>query len=107
MNIDFKTKDLKKCLTNRNACLREFGSLTDTLMRKLDAIQTATSFRELFNLSGHLHELKHHAKGVYGLTLKHPYRLLITIDPGMVTVLGIINYHNKPCRIVSFSNFNN
>ena len=76
MKIKFKTKYLKKCLTNRKTCLKEFGNLTDTIKRKLDTIQSATSIQELFQISGHLHELRHHAKGVYGLTIKHPYRLL-------------------------------
>ena len=107
MNIKYKTKDLEKSLTNRRLCLREFGCLTDTLMRKLDAIQAAASCRDLFNISGHLHELRHHAKGVYGLNIKHPYRLLIAVDPATVTVLGIVDYHNKTSRIASFSNFNN
>ena len=107
MKIKFKTKYLKKCLTNRKTCLKEFGNLTDTIKRKRDSIQSVTSCQELFQISGHLHELRHHAKGVYGLTIKHPYRLLLTIDPGTVTVLGIIDYHNKPSRIIQFSNYNN
>lgn len=101
MCINYRTKSLEMVLTNKKACQKQFGCLTSTVMKKLKQIASASSLSDLRGISGHFHELKYQAKGVFALTVKHPFRLIMTpsADFQTITILALEDYHNRP-RII-------
>lgn len=96
MNLIFKCKDLEKTLTNKKECRRQFGLLTDAVLRKLEFLRSASKFSELRDLPGHFHELKYQVKGVFALTVKHPFRLIVApMNESTILVIALEDYHGR------------
>ncbi len=105
MKISFKTKNLERILTNEDACRKHFGCLAETVARRLEYIRSAASFAELRKVPGHFHELKFQAKGFFAITVKHPFRLILTPveDYEAIAVIAIEDYHHRPRRILNYN----
>ncbi len=104
MTIKYRSKDLETVLTNKKACQKQYGSLTTVVMKKLKQIASASSLSDLRDISGHFHELKYQAKGVFALTVKHPFRLVMAPTEGYkaITILALEDYHSRPHMIQNY-----
>ena len=105
MNVIYRSKNLEKTLTNKTACRKSYGNLTEVLFKKMELRRTASNLPELRNISGHLHELKYQAKGIFALTVKHPFRLILApMDDKSIAVITIEDYHGSPRKIQNYIN---
>ena len=102
MNIKFTNKKMMDRLTNSSRLKKEYGRLAKPIGQLIDAIK-GLKIQELHSLSG-FHELKEQAKGIYAVTIKHPFRLILSINnPDQVLILDVVDYHGKN-RIINHYN---
>ena len=105
MDIKYINKKVKNRLTQSNHLFREYGRLAKPLSGLINQIKELKR-NELFRLPG-FHELKEQAKGIYAVTIKHPYRLVMTItDAESVTILDVVDYHGKNNTINNYKKLN-
>lgn len=93
MNICFKQTRLKELLENGEGLKKKYGHLAKPINKLIDKIKMLNR-KELYSLPG-FHELKEQAKGVFAVTIKHPHRLVMRVDPESVLILDIVDYHGK------------
>ncbi|MBR5726248.1 MAG: hypothetical protein IKX56_05885 [Muribaculaceae bacterium] len=93
MNISFKQPQLKELLENGEGLKKKYGHLAKPIKKLVDKIKKLNR-KELYSLPG-FYELKEQAKGVYAVTIKHPHRLVMRVNPESVLILDIVDYHGK------------
>lgn len=93
MKIYYKKQQLKELLENGEGLKRKYGHLAKPINKLIDKIKTLNR-KDLYVLPG-FHELKEQAKGVYAITIKHPFRLVMRVTPESVLILDIVDYHGK------------
>jgi hypothetical protein len=49
MDIDYRSKTLKDCLTNPRVCQRELGDLTELTLKRMAQLRAFVSVQELFD----------------------------------------------------------
>ena len=93
MKISFKQTHLKELLENGEGLKKKYGHLAKPINTLVDKIKKLNR-KELYSLPG-FHELKEQAKGVFAVTIKHPHRLVMRVEPESVLILDIVDYHGK------------
>lgn len=89
-------------LTNGSRLKKEYGHLAKHISRLMNQIKELK--RNEFNRLPGFHEFKEQAKGIYAVTIKHPYRLILSINnPDYVLILDVVDYHGKN-RIINHYN---
>lgn len=105
MNIHYINKKVKNRLTQSNHLFKEYGRLAKPVSCLISKIK-GLKRNELFRLPG-FHELKEQAKGIYAVTVKHPYRLVMKIsDSQNVIILDVVDYHGKNNMINNYKKIN-
>ena len=98
-------KKIAKILNSKKLIKKHFGEFSKNVVAKIRQIAEATSLKELLNLPGHVHELIHQAKGVFAVTLKHPFRLVFRFfaQTQTVEIIAIEDYHDNSKKIANYN----
>ena len=90
-------------LTNNCRLQKEYGRLAKPISQLIAKIK-GLKRKDLYSLPG-FHELKEQAKGIYAVTIKHPYRLILAVSsPEQVIILDVVDYHGKNNIINHYNN---
>lgn len=92
MKVEISTA-LRKVFKNDRTLNKKFGNMTDKL-KKLVANLENIQAQELFGLPGNPHHLRFQPKGVFSITVEHPFRCVFHLAKEKITILDIINYHD-------------
>jgi toxin HigB-1 len=82
MDIAFANKKLLKIFNMEKELIREYGpEIARTIMRRMSILRAASNLSEVSHLPPpRRHELSGDRKGQFAVDLKHPYRLLFSIN---------------------------
>ena len=85
MDIDFRTKKLKRVCNSISLARRAYGvEKGEYLMRRLGQIKYSDNLAVLMTLpQARCHQLKGNRRGQFSVDLKHPFRLILepAVDP--------------------------
>ena len=107
MEITYNKKTAKY-LGSVKSIKKHFGELSKIIVEKIGQMAKVANFNELLKLPGHVHELVYQAKGVFSVTLKHPFRLVFRYHAHTQTVeiLAIDDYHGNAKKIANYNYIN-
>ena len=92
-----KNKKLTGCLENEATCRKKLGKeIADSLFRLMSQLRKIVDVRQLFELPGNFHRLRHlPIDNVYAVTLKHPFRCVMRLDvaSSTITIEKVCDYH--------------
>lgn len=111
MDLEFKTKKLKKQCEDPRIAQKEFGSsIGNKLTLRINEFRAACSLEDIVKnkIANGFHSLDGDRKKEFAVTLKHPHRLIFTInseksndedmsynDIEFVRIEEVIDYHGK------------
>lgn len=88
MGINYKTKKLKKILTDERKLLSEFGQRAKKINQRLNEIKSADDLRMLGELPQlRLHPYKGKREGEWSIDIKDNWRLIFTLDHDPIPTL--------------------
>lgn len=97
MEVEFKTKKLKRCHTEEGYAERSHGtSIAKQFHKTVAILHSVPTFEELLNQqSRRIHLLRPHNRKQYSMDLTANYRLIVQRfdDPGIVQVIRIEDTH--------------
>lgn len=98
-------RKLAKVLASEKKVRKHFGEMADAVMDVLAKIKAVKAFKDLWKLPGNFHPIKYAVANVFSITLKHPFRMVMSFDKltDTLTILAIEDYHDK-CRLVEAYN---
>lgn len=101
MNVLYRG-NLKTIFESTRRLERKFGVMHHKLINLMNTFRTMNP-TDLYNLPGNPHPLKFQHKGVYSVTVNHPFRCVFHLNPinETITVLDIINYHDHTMKTYS------
>ncbi len=91
MEIKFRTKKLEKCFVESKHAVKDLGKdVARKYIQRVNLIKAANSFEEVERLPGlRCHELKGKRCGQYAVKLTGFYRLIFTLEGGMLNIVMI------------------
>ena len=98
MEVEYKSKNIKKVCTDASAAERKYGQkMAVKIQQRIDEIQAASSVEELIQFHiGRCHPLHHDREGQYAMDLVHPNRLVFTKKGNEIQIAyitEIVDYH--------------
>lgn len=95
MLIKFKTNKLQKCFEDSKMGQRALGQeLARKYIQRVQIIQQANNLDELMGLPGlHCHPLAGDREGTYSIRLNGFYRLIVSIEEGVVTIEEVSKHY--------------
>jgi proteic killer suppression protein len=98
LQIEYKSRGLKKVCTNASEAEKKYGKkMAAKIHQRIDEITAADSVEQLIQYRvGGCHILKGDRKNQYAMDLIQPYRLVFETNGSaiqIVRVIEIINYH--------------
>lgn len=99
MEIKYKNKKIKKICTDASIAEKEYGQeIACKIQIRIDQISSSPNVELLVQSKmGRCHLLKGNRKNQYAMDLKHPYRLIFTVDKEfeiqIAEIKEIIDYH--------------
>lgn len=95
MLIEFKTNKLEKCFENSTIGQRTLGQeVARKYIQRIQIIQQTKSIDELMSIPGlHCHPLVGDRDGQYGITLTGFFRLIVSIEDGVVTIEEVSKHY--------------
>ena len=91
MQINYRTKQLKKICENAEVATKKHGNqMAEKIHLRIDQIRAASSIEELIQYSiGRCHPLHGNREGQYAMDLTHPYRLVFVEDNNVISAVKI------------------
>lgn len=106
MNVSFKTTKLEKICNSEVKLKKEYGELSKTIMMRLQLFSSASNLEDIPHLPPtRRHKLSGNYKGMFGVDLKHPWRIVLRPDCEdyenvvnlkeitSIEIMEIIDYH--------------
>lgn len=95
MLVEFKTNKLKKCFEDSTMGQRTLGQeVARKYIQRIQIIQQTQDIDELMALPGlHCHPLVGDREGQHAITLTGFFRLIVTIEDGVVTIQEVSKHY--------------
>jgi plasmid maintenance system killer protein len=91
------TSALKSAFQSDSSIQKKFGILAKKIKQLLVKFESIRP-EQLLRLSGNPHKLNFQPKGIYSITVAHPFRCVFHLHNETITILDIINYHDHSLR---------
>ena len=98
MQVEYKSKEIKKVCTNASVATKKYGShMAELIQQRIDQIRAAENVEELIQFRiGRCHALSGNRKKQYAMDLVHTQRLIfekIGAEIQIANILEIVDYH--------------
>lgn len=95
MHVEFRTKKLQECFEESRKAQRAWGAVVATkYIQRVTIIRSAKAFDELTFISVlRCHPLTGNLAGFHSINLTGFYRLIVSVDEGVVTIEEVSKHY--------------